>query len=235
MSFSQNMQYLRKLKGITQEKLADTVGVSRQSVSKWETGDAFPETEKIMQLCDIFGIPMDVLMRGDAENYVTGLSEEKGANEAKTQDGDDGPLCLTCEEAEKVKDISTLPKKTQKCVASSVADGVIFVIAITVYICLGAILGLWHPTWVIFIFALALCTLLEPIIRNKNGAAVSVMCGMRDSVILFAPAVYLLLGFLCGLWHPGWVIFIIAVALMTVFDVIKSAIKRRKKQEPRGG
>ena len=32
------MQYLRKLKGITQEKLADTVGVSRQSVSKWETG-----------------------------------------------------------------------------------------------------------------------------------------------------------------------------------------------------
>ena len=56
MSFSQNMQYLRKLKGITQEKLADTVGVSRQSVSKWETGDAFPETEKIMQLCDIFGI-----------------------------------------------------------------------------------------------------------------------------------------------------------------------------------
>ena len=102
MSFSQNMQYLRKLKGITQEKLADTVGVSRQSVSKWETGDAFPETEKIMQLCDIFGIPMDVLMRGDAENYVTGLSEEKGANEAKTQDGDDGPLCLTCEAAEKV-------------------------------------------------------------------------------------------------------------------------------------
>ena len=48
MSFAQNIQYLRKLRGITQEELSDLVGVSRQSVSKWETGDAFPETEKIM-------------------------------------------------------------------------------------------------------------------------------------------------------------------------------------------
>lgn len=65
MSFAQNIQYLRKLRGITQEELSDLVGVSRQSVSKWETGDAFPETEKIMQLCDIFNVSMDVLMRGD--------------------------------------------------------------------------------------------------------------------------------------------------------------------------
>ena len=60
MSFAQNIQYLRKLRGITQEELSDLVGVSRQSVSKWETGDAFPETEKIMQLCDIFNVSMDV-------------------------------------------------------------------------------------------------------------------------------------------------------------------------------
>ncbi len=69
MSFAQNIQYLRKLRGITQEELSDLVGVSRQSVSKWETGDAFPETEKIMQLCDIFNVSMDVLMRGDGHNF----------------------------------------------------------------------------------------------------------------------------------------------------------------------
>ena len=71
MSFAQNIQYLRKLRRITQEELSDLVGVSRQSVSKWETGDAFPETEKIMQLCDIFNVSMDVLMRGDAQKYLT--------------------------------------------------------------------------------------------------------------------------------------------------------------------
>lgn len=228
MSFSQNLQYLRKLKGITQEELADTVGVSRQSVSKWETGDAFPETDKIIQLCDIFGVPMDVLMRGDAESYIATPSEEKSENKTEAEHEGD-PLCLTSEEAEKVKDFNTLPKKTQKCIVASAADSAIFVTAAAVYICLGAILGLWHPAWIIFIFAIALCALVEPIIKNKDGTAVAIMRGLRDSVIFLAVAAYLLLGFLCNLWHPGWIIFIIAVALMIVFDIIKSAIKRRKK------
>ena len=83
MSFAQNIQYLRKLRRITQEELSDLVGVSRQSVSKWETGDAFPETEKIMQLCDIFDVSMDVLMRGDAQKYLT--ENENGCDIGKWQ------------------------------------------------------------------------------------------------------------------------------------------------------
>ena len=232
MSFSQNMQYLRKLKGITQEELADTVGVSRQSVSKWETGDAFPETEKIIQLCDIFGVPMDVLLRGDAKSYIGACSDgERGGNADGETEGENGgdPLCVTAEEAERVKDFGTLPKKTRKCVIASAAEGLIFIVAAAVYVCLGAILGLWHPAWIIFIFAIALSALAEHIIKNKDGIAAAVMRGLRDCIILLATAVYLLLGFLCNLWHPGWVIFIIAVLLMIIFDVIKSAIKRRKK------
>ena len=54
MSFSENLQYLRKRDRITQEELADKIGVSRQSVSKWETGEAYPETDKLIVLCDMF-------------------------------------------------------------------------------------------------------------------------------------------------------------------------------------
>ena len=64
MAFADNLQYLRKRDKITQEELADKLQVSRQSVSKWETGEAYPETEKIIALCDIFGVTMDDLMRG---------------------------------------------------------------------------------------------------------------------------------------------------------------------------
>lgn len=46
MSFAENLQTLRKRDKITQEELADKLQVSRQSVSKWETGEAYPETEK---------------------------------------------------------------------------------------------------------------------------------------------------------------------------------------------
>lgn len=67
MSFGQNLQYLRKQANMTQEDLAEQMGVSRQTVSKWESDGAFPEMEKLIALCDLYQIDMDTLLRGDAE------------------------------------------------------------------------------------------------------------------------------------------------------------------------
>lgn len=67
MSFEENLQFYRKKKEITQEQLAEMLGVSRQTISKWEAGASFPEMEKILQLCDMFGCSMDLLLRGNAE------------------------------------------------------------------------------------------------------------------------------------------------------------------------
>lgn len=65
MQFGENMQFLRKQKGMTQEELAEQMVVSRQTVSKWESGQSFPETDKLIALCDLFGCSMDALLRGD--------------------------------------------------------------------------------------------------------------------------------------------------------------------------
>ena len=65
MSFAENLQYLRKRDKITQEELAELLQVSRQAVSKWETGDFYPETGKLIILCDKFGVTLDELLRGD--------------------------------------------------------------------------------------------------------------------------------------------------------------------------
>ncbi len=70
MSFGENLQYLRKKNDITQEQLAEQLGVSRQSVSKWESDGAYPEMEKILTLCEMFSCNMDTLMRGNAEETV---------------------------------------------------------------------------------------------------------------------------------------------------------------------
>lgn len=64
MNLSENLHYLRKRDKITQEELADRLGVSRQAVSKWETGEAYPETDKLITLCDMFGVSLDELVRG---------------------------------------------------------------------------------------------------------------------------------------------------------------------------
>lgn len=65
MTFGENLQFLRKRSGMTQEDLAEKMEVSRQSVSKWESNSAYPEMDAILRLCDLFHCDMDTLLRGD--------------------------------------------------------------------------------------------------------------------------------------------------------------------------
>lgn len=66
MFLGSNLQYLRRESGaMTQEKLAEQIGVSRQTVSKWESGEAYPELYKLLDLCDIFHCKLDDLLRQD--------------------------------------------------------------------------------------------------------------------------------------------------------------------------
>lgn len=64
MNFAENLQNLRKKKNMTQDELAEKLQVSRQAVSKWESGSGYPETEKIISICEIFDCSMDELVRG---------------------------------------------------------------------------------------------------------------------------------------------------------------------------
>lgn len=60
MSFGKNLQFLRKMhQGMTQDELAEKMGVSRQTISKWEVDAAFPEMEKAIALCQMFSCTLD--------------------------------------------------------------------------------------------------------------------------------------------------------------------------------
>ena len=64
MNMADRIQYLRKSKGISQEELADKVGVSRQAVSKWESEQSTPDLEKIIIMSDFFGVTTDYILKG---------------------------------------------------------------------------------------------------------------------------------------------------------------------------
>lgn len=73
----QNIYRLRSEKQLSQEELAGLAGVSRQSVSKWETGTAVPELDKLQRLCEIFGVSLDCLVNGCGnEGSATPLEAE---------------------------------------------------------------------------------------------------------------------------------------------------------------
>lgn len=61
---------------MTQEELAEALDVSRQTISKWESDSAFPETEKTLVLCELFGCTMDGLLRGDLTKEYTESDKE---------------------------------------------------------------------------------------------------------------------------------------------------------------
>ena len=66
MKLGINLQYLRKLHGsMTQEKLAERLNVTRQTVSRWETGEAYPELDTLLELSRLFSVTVDALLKED--------------------------------------------------------------------------------------------------------------------------------------------------------------------------
>ena len=74
--FSENLKKIRKDNNLSQEQLADELGVSRQAISKWESAVAYPEMDKIITLCEKFNLNIDDLLHKD-------IREVKGEEESK--------------------------------------------------------------------------------------------------------------------------------------------------------
>lgn len=68
MKFSEKLQRLRKKQGWTQEELAAKIAVSRQALSKWESGTATPDTENILQISKLFDVSTDYLLNDELGN-----------------------------------------------------------------------------------------------------------------------------------------------------------------------
>ena len=68
MNLSNRLLEQRKIKGISQEELANEIGVSRQAVSKWESGQSVPDIEKLLCLSDFYNVSLDYLVKGIPSN-----------------------------------------------------------------------------------------------------------------------------------------------------------------------
>ena len=87
MKFGDNLKQIRKSKNISQEDLAERLGVSRQSVSKWETGENYPSMFNIMCLCDIFKCKINNLVHESMPEFDS-LDEEIKMNVVKFKENE---------------------------------------------------------------------------------------------------------------------------------------------------
>lgn len=100
---------LRKKCGWSQEELADQLGISRQSVSKWESGMSIPEIDKIIKLSELFGVSTDYLLKDELEEVVPGETVETSTEEVRN---------VTIEEANAYMDLA---QQVSKRMAAGVA------------------------------------------------------------------------------------------------------------------
>lgn len=174
---------LRKANGLSQEALAEKLGISRQAISKWERAEASPDTDNLMALAQLYGMTLDALLNTENDAYVLdGADAEQSEEEA--------------------------PKKLPKTPLQKKADSMLKfpfpLVVVIVYLIFGFAGDIWHPSWLVF--------LLLPIYYHLAGA---LEIRSKKARLLAMPVpevillVYLLLGFLGGLWNPSWVIFLL--------------------------
>ena len=77
MKFNERLMALRKKRGLSQEELGFELGVSRQTVSKWESGQSYPDFQRLVLLADYFDISLDELVRGLDVGDVRALNESE--------------------------------------------------------------------------------------------------------------------------------------------------------------
>lgn len=91
MRLSEKIMDLRKKSGWSQEKLADRLGISRQSVSKWETGESIPDIDKIIRMSELWNVSTDYLLKEEEVLEESGIPEsaEKQNSETYQEDSQD--------------------------------------------------------------------------------------------------------------------------------------------------
>ena len=186
---------LRKEHKLSQEALAEKLGLSRQSISKWERAEASPDTDNLIALAEVYGITLDELL---------------GNNEPKERKQETQPQSENKDSSVKqIKGKQNLKKAP-----------LLFLGAIAVYVGGGIILGVfwWSLMWILFPLVLGY-TFSALSMCFEDRKLLSIIFSTVAAIFL-AVSLYIVLGIAFGLWGLAWIIFL-AIPAYVYIKVIK--------------
>lgn len=210
LTTANRLQQLRKANGYSQEVLAEKLGVSRQSVSKWERGESSPETDNLIAISRIYGITVDDLLSTDIEF--------EAAESEKTEHDYFAKLKSLFSKA---NDFGIYPNTAKRLTKFPFAT---FIIAL--YFTLSVIFNMWHPFWIIFMtipiyyrFILA-C-------KAHNRGVFALLLPVPEIVV----TLYLLSGILFGIWKYAAIMFLLIPFYFRLVPSIKHRHKALSKNQ----
>ena len=154
---SKRLMKFRRDSGLSQEEVAEKLNVSRQTVSKWETGQSTPDFDKIAPLCELYGVTTDELLRGvvsDKKQKDEKVEEEDDRSDEGDNDNDDDKKCCKkcCEE-----------KSTSSVVVHCIYT-VLALITLLLYLGISFATGMWYITWIIWLIYAVIVTVIKLIL-----------------------------------------------------------------------
>ncbi len=222
------IEYRKKAK-LSQEELADKLGVSRQAVSKWERGEASPDTDNLIALAKLYNVTLDELINSNSEDINNESGSEENTNVSigpghidvgdSVHVGFDGIVVTDKDTKIKIK-----RKSAKHYIFLSAIEASFTLIVLLVYIIMGCCykgtfgvnnINAWAALWPLFIF-IPLPSTLRIALETKKFTAFAYP--------LLVTGIYCFLGMLLNLWHPMWVLFITIPVYYSFFGVIDSKL-----------
>lgn len=208
MSLGQRLIELREEKKLSQEEVAGKLNVTRQTVSKWETDQSTPDFDKILPLCELYGISTEELITG--KKVV--IQEEK-------------------QEKTKEEIISDTPEKKSKRVKGLVIGILIYFVAIS-WIMVSIPVIKMNPIVSSAIFLLicgiATCLIVYTQIMykkektEKEKEKSKLYKRIEDIVAIITTIIYLIISFSTMAWHITWIIWLVYALVMEIVKLIIS-------------
>lgn len=208
MNIGEKLFELRKEKNLSQEEVAEKLNVTRQTVSKWETNQSTPDFDKIIPLCELFGIGAEELLTGKKpqekqENILEEPQIEKG---------------MTKEEAR---------RKSAEVVSTSVF---ICVIAVALFTVAVATLN-FDPVIATAMFLVAIGFASARLVRHymsvpkfeetkEEAKEKEIVKQMNGIIGTFCTVLYFIVSFTTMAWHVTWIIFVIEGLLCHVVKLL---------------
>jgi transcriptional regulator with XRE-family HTH domain len=239
----------RKQNNLSQEELAQQIGVSRQAVSKWERAESSPDTDNLIELAKLYGVSLDELLftneptrKGEKEEDKSKDYVNIGLGGIHVKDGED-EVHITWKEGLRI-----MSGEGEDDVRVSWKDGIrvvtdgevefdseewakkvrrkwylhlpVGLLATAAFLYLGIWQNLWHVAWLVFLVVPVFYQLLK----------MTEAYGLRRKLdnfpmVWLCIAAYLYSGFFHDLWHPAWVIFL----AVPIYYSLVALIPKKKK------
>lgn len=198
MDLGKKLFELRKSKNLSQEDVAERLNVTRQSVSKWETNQSTPDFDKIVPLCDLYGITTDELLKDKVkeEKMEEKVEIKKNIYENMTK--------------------NQIKQKSAEIVSSSI---LIFIIAIA-FTGIGITVLRWNPIVVGCSFLILIGWGITRIVKHymsipklektkEEKRQDKIVKQINDIIDVVGVAIYFIVSFITMAWHITWIIFIV--------------------------